>query len=345
MFEEPAYRWADPAWRASAEAWIRRVMADGGGAVTGPTNGVRFMPWSAVLRAPTSEGDVYFKACGPSQAHEPALAALLYAARPDCMIPVLATDRERGWLLTADGGATLTAAIQAGGDESGHWARVLALIAGVQRELTPRVAELAASGVPDRRPAALAALFSDLINRPEVFLMGEPGALSDAQLARLQALAPRVAAWAAELATLGPPDTYFHDDFHEDHVFAHWRVGDWRYVFFDFGDAGIGHPFLQLVSHPRFSAARFQMRGDPVIERLQEKYLSAWHNCGDAAERRRAVDLALILGCIARALTWVNACAGHLDQLPEFLRDAYRSRLAFWMMQTSLRGEAVDGPG
>jgi aminoglycoside/choline kinase family phosphotransferase len=312
--------------------------------VTGPTRGVRFMPWSAVLRAPTSEGDVYFKACGPSQAHEPALAALLYAARPDCMIPVLAADLERGWLLTADGGATLTEAIRTGDDESGHWSRVLALIAGVQRELTPRTGELLALGVPERRPAALAALFADLVTLPEVFLMGEPGALSGAQLAQLQALAPRVAAWAAELAALGPPDTYFHDDFHEDHVFAHRRNGGWRYAFFDFGDAGIGHPFLQLVSHPRFSAARFQMRGDPVIERLQENYLGSWRDCGGAAELRRALDLALILGCIARALTWVNACADHLDQLPDFLRDAYRTKLAFWMMQTSLRGEAVDGP-
>jgi hypothetical protein len=258
------------------------------------------------------------------------------------MIPVLATDLERGWLLTADGGATLTEAVQAGDDESGHWSRVLALIAGVQRELTPRTGELLALGVPDRRPAALAALFADLANQPEVFLIGEPGALSDAQLAQLQALAPRVAAWAAELAALGPPDTYFHDDFHEDHIFAHRRDGNWNYVFYDFGDAAIGHPFLQLVSHPRFSAARFQMRGDPVIERLQENYLNSWLDYGRAAERQRALDLALILGCIARALTWVNACAGHLDELPEFLRDAYRSKLAFWLSQISERMALVE---
>lgn len=342
MFEEPAYRWTNPTWRASAEAWIQQVVAQHGDRLTGPVIGVRFLPWSAVLRAPTTRGDVYFKACGPSQAHEPALAAALYTARPDCMIPVLATDLERGWLLTADGGATLTEAISLYGDETGHWSRALALLTGIQRELMPRTGELLALGVPDRRPEALAALFPELTARPETFLVGEPGALTTAQLEHLRSLAPRVAEWAAELVALGPPDTYVHDDLHEDHIFAHQQDSVWRYTFFDFGDACITHPFVQLVSHPRFAARRFEPRGDPVIELLQGKYLSHWLDFGTPASLHRALNLALVLGCVVRALTWVNACAGHLDTLAGPLREAYASRLGFWMVQIGERSAIFD---
>jgi hypothetical protein len=218
---------------------------------------------------------------------------------------------------------------------------VLAVLAGLQRELMPRVGDLLALGVPDRRPKTLAALFPELTARPETFLVGEPGALTTGRLDQLRSLAPRFAKWAAELAALGPPDTYVHDDLHEDHIFARHQNGVWRYTFFDFGDACITHPFVQLVSHPRFAAKRFEPRGDPVIELLQEKYLSHWRDFGPAGNLQRALNLALVLGCVVRALTWVNACAGHLDTLAGPLREAYASRLGFWMMQIRERSQLL----
>ncbi len=341
MFAQPAYAWADPVWRAAAEAWIGQVLAARGGELTGPTRGVRFTPWSAVLRAPTSEGNVYFKACGPSQAHEPALAALLYEARPDCMARVLAADRERGWLLAADGGPTLTEAIRATGDEIDHWSRVLALIAGVQREMTPRAAELLAGAVPDRRPAILPDQFAAILARPDRLLVGEPGALTTAGLGRLRARAPRVQDICVELAAAGPPDTFVHDDFHEDHIFAREQGGAWRYAFFDFGDACITHPFVQLVSQPRFAANRFEVDDDPIKKSLREFYLSHWLDFAPPKALARALSLALVAGCIVRALTWVNACGAHLDELPAGLREVYGSRLAFWLLQIGRRIELL----
>ncbi len=348
MFEQPAYHWADPQWRAAAESWIHERVWERDGRVTGAITGVRFLPWSAVLRAPTISGasgaaNVYFKACGPSQAHEPALAALLYRARPDCMIPVLAADAARGWLLTADGGATLTAAHDTGGDEVAHWSRVLALQAEVQRELMPRAAELLATGVPDRRPSVLPGLYEALLARPNRLLVGEPGAMTTADVGHLRAAASRLSELCAELAALGPPDTFIHDDFHEDHFFARRNeTGDWRYTFFDFGDACIGHPFMQLICQPRFAGNRFGLRPDSVQISLCEFYLSCWRDYAPKETLIRAMSLAHLAGCVIRALTWVNACDGHLDVLPADLRDAYGSRVAFWLMQIPRRIEILD---
>ncbi len=343
MYNEPAYRWADPIWREAAEAWIHEIVAQGGNAVTGPINGIRFLPWSAVLRAPTTDGEVYFKACGPSQRHEPLLASFLAATRPDCMISVLATDTTHGWCLMPDGGPTLAGIIHEPPGELGHWSRVLRLQAAVQRQLASAAGRLLQDGVPDRRPAALTELLEPLLERPDLLLAGHPGAMTRGDIARLQGMLPQLADLALELAAIGPPDTFVHDDFHEDHIFATARPDrTWRYVFFDFGDACISHPFVQLVSQPRFAGNRFGVDVDPIQNRLREVYLAEWLDFAPHVMLDRALALALIIGCVARALTWINACQGHLDVLPPHLLHAYGTRVAFWLRQIGERIGRLD---
>lgn len=333
----------DQAWLNEMVGWVDESLAYHHATRQGPPREARVMPWSAVYRFATGGDDVYFKACGQSQAHEPALAVWLATARPDCMIPVWAADAARGWYLMPNGGPTLTSAIAAGGDEAGHWQRVLALQATVQRDAMPAADEMLRLGVLDRRPVVLPGLFAALLAQPERLLVGEPDALTQDDVARLRALLPPLTALCDELVAIGPPDTFVHDDFHEDHIFAARRPdGAWRYVFFDFGDACVGHPFMQLVSQPRFASNRFGIEVDPVQDQLREIYLSHWPDFGPPAALQRALTLALIAGCVIRALTWVNACGEHLDAIPTPLRHAYRSRLAFWMRQTAARIDRLD---
>jgi hypothetical protein len=257
------------------------------------------------------------------------------------MIPVWAVDAGRGWYMMPDGGATLTAVIQAG--EVAHWSRVLALQAGVQRDLIPAAGELLGLGVLDRRPARLVELFAATLEQPDRLLAGEPEAITPADVVQLREQVPRLRHLCLELVATGPPDTFVHDDFHEDHIFAAPQPdGTWRYTFFDFGDACISHPFVQLVSQPRFANNRFGIEVDPVQAQLRELYLAQWRDFASPHLLERGLTLALIAGCVIRALTWVNACAGHLDELSRDLRDAYASRLAFWLRQVGERMALLD---
>ena len=343
MFAEPDFRWRDLAWRQAAESWIHEKAAAASRPVIGPVTGVRFLPWSAVLRAPTDQGDIYFKACGPSQRHEPALAAFLAAARPDCMIPVLAADPAQGWLLMPDGGRTLTQAIDSPVAAPAHWRRVLELAAGVQLDLIPHAARVMALGVLDRRPGALPGLFAAMLERPDRLLAGEPGALAANDVDRLRALTPRVTELSADLAGIGPPETFVHDDLHEDHIFVQAAAGgEWRYCFFDYGDACVTHPFMQLVSRPRFAGGRFGIEGDVVLGPLHEYYLARWTAFGSLTDLKRALNIALALGGIIRALTWVNACDGHLDELPAGLCNAYAAGVTFWLLGVERRIASLD---
>src|SRR5437763_5620823 len=61
--------------------------------------------WAAVLRVPTTTGNLYFKAPAEAFAFEPALTETLNRLIPTSVPPVLVIDRH--WMLMKDGGMAL----------------------------------------------------------------------------------------------------------------------------------------------------------------------------------------------------------------------------------------------
>src|SRR5690242_11270827 len=59
--------WTSPATIAEAHAWLLDAATAAGRRVTGPIEQPHVRPWSTVFRAPTDQGAVYLKLCGPSQ--------------------------------------------------------------------------------------------------------------------------------------------------------------------------------------------------------------------------------------------------------------------------------------
>ena len=132
--------WAAPGWPEQAVDWIRAELARQGIRVIGAIELPHARPWSAVLRVPTSAGNIYFKASAPIIRHEAALTAALAGWYPALMPSVLAADRERGWLLIADGGTRLREIIRADHDLR-HWETLLPRYAELQIDLASRTSE------------------------------------------------------------------------------------------------------------------------------------------------------------------------------------------------------------
>src|SRR5881409_1987546 len=99
--------WTDPLWLAGAHEWIHEQLARLRAEPVGTIDQQHIRPWSTVMRVPTEQGDVYFKANTAALRHEAALVTILAARRPDCVPPLLAVDIERGWMLMADAGTRL----------------------------------------------------------------------------------------------------------------------------------------------------------------------------------------------------------------------------------------------
>jgi hypothetical protein len=318
--------WEQPGWQESAADWIEGQLDRLGTQPTGALEQPHLRPWSTVLRLPTTQGSLYFKAVSPLLGHEPALTQALAAWRPDCMPQVLAVESDRGWMLLADGGPTLRSRIQAG-EGIEHWRRILPLYAALQQEMILRLPRLLELGALDRRLAGLPAQFESLLADTDALCIGLPDGLSEAEYQRLLDLRPRFAADCQELAGCGIPETLHHDDFHDGNIFAPLEGG---YRFFDWAESCAAHPFFSLVVGLRGIAYRFEFAEDAAeIQALRELYLSCWQEYAPLQTLRRAAGLADRVGRVCRALTWYQAVA----RLPEPHRSEHITSVPGWLQE------------
>ena len=220
--------WRDPAWIAGAHTWIEEQTARLGLARTGAIEQPHIYPWSTVMRVPTAEGDVWFKANTGQLQHEAALVSLVAKRVPERVPPLLATDLQRGWMLMADAGQRLREIVAAERSLK-RWLDILPATARIQLAMEPDVDALLALGVPDMRLATLPDGYAQLMDVLEAEDRYRDG------LARVVELAD-------ELATFGIAETLQHDDLHDGQVF----VRNGTHLVMDWGDACISHPFFTL---------------------------------------------------------------------------------------------------
>jgi Phosphotransferase enzyme family len=290
--------WAQPEWLATAVGWIEKQV--GATAIGGDIEQIHLRPWSTVLRVPTTDGDLYFKALWSDSTFEPALTVLLAERWPEHIAEPVAVDPDRGWMLTRDAGSRLRDHIQSAADLH-HWEKVLPAYAELQIQLAPRLDELLALGVPDTRLAAIPRLLDDLLADSDALMLDQPDGLTSAEVARMRDLRPQIAAMCAKLAAFGIPETIQHDDFNDGNVLV--RFGD--YVFFDWGDACVSHPFHTMVITLRATAARLGLQpGGPELIRLRDAYLDAFSSFGSREALFELFDVTYAVGTVGRSLAW-----------------------------------------
>lgn len=292
-------RWTDPALVADAHAWLREMAGRAGRRVAGEIAQPHVRPWSTVFRATTDRGDLFLKLCGPSQAHEPKLTALLAPIAPTLLPEVIATHPTRPWMLLADGGVKLREAVS-GEALLDTWVALLPRYAELQRAMLGREDDLLATGTPDRGIGQLADQLGAVIadERALAPLSGDSMAPTHADL---RALLPQIASLADELASFGIGASIDHDDLHDANVL----MRDGNAVVFDWGDACVTHPFLSVWIVRRIIAHRMSVADeDPAIARLVDAYLEPWTSFGSIARLRRAAEIGAQLGSVTRALCW-----------------------------------------
>jgi hypothetical protein len=300
--------WTEPDWLESVHAWIRSQLERLGLEPAGEIEQPHVRPWSTVLRVPTDDGDVWFKANMPTQAFEVAVVETLAARRPDLVPTLLATDLQRGWMLQGDGGTRLREILEETGDFD-VWIEILPLYAELQMDVAADRDRLLAAGVPDRLLASLPGQFEEVLADAEAL-----ETLTQDERRRLAALAPCIEAECRELADYGLPETIQHDDLHDGQVF----VRDGRFLFFDWGDACVSHPFYTLVVTLAVLAYRLELDHDaPELDRFRDAYLEPWTRFRPLRELEQAYPFAYRLGVLCRGLTWRSVVA----VLPQPLRD------------------------
>ena len=111
-----------------------------------------------------------------------------------------------------------------------------------------------------------------------------------------------------ELADIGVPETLLHGDLHPRNL----AVRDGQVLAFDWTDAAVAHPFLDLVT---FIEKRSEISLDP---RLTDAYLAEWEEFASPADLRRALVLAEQLGSLYQLMSYLHL----LEHLSGPSRDA-----------------------
>lgn len=331
--------WLDPQWRATAIDWVSVRLAEQGRSVVGEVEQPHVYPWSTVLKVPTVEGPVWFKAIARGPAYEVRLLTALGGWCPEQVLVPLAADADRGWLLLPDGGTTLRAA-QRGQIKVAHWEKVLVEYAELQRLLAPHADEMVVLGVPDLRPAAMPGHLAALLADEPVLMVDKPDGITSADLARLRSEQDRFAHWCEELAATGVPASLQHDDLHDANIFMPYDgVGPYRV--FDWGDSSVAHPFTTLLVTLRVVAHFGRLAsGAPELLRLRDAYIEPWTAEHDRATLVEACRLALLTGPLGRALSYRRSL---LDATPS-ARARYGDGVPGWLVDLGAPGSLDPDP-
>ena len=296
--------WQRERWFEEAASWVRTT-------VPRVTSVEQYASWcgSMLLRVETDGGRCYLKAAPRYFREEGAMTAMLAERFPDVVPRPMAIDVERGWMVLRDFGDALV-----GSEAPEHWEGALDTIVSIQRTSVPVIDDLLRTGCRDRRPAML-------LSQIDALVEGRLGPIPDGYPTRLRDAIPRFEELRAELEASPIPDTLVHGDFHADNVV----IEGGRYVIFDWTDACIAHPFVDLLT---FLHTFGPPTTDAVVrDRLLNRYLDGWDGL---MPRHEAVALFRRTEPLA-AMHHVISYQEILDLLDSTERWQWESHLPWWL--------------
>lgn len=304
-----ALPWESPEWQQRVESWIGHELSSESIELRGPINFLHQKAWSALASIPTSAGTVFFKAPAPSLRFEARLTQTLIGLRPESMADLISIHPDEGWMLMRDSGETLRQHIHRT-DDLHHWHKILPHYAEMQRDLARNIQELLDTGIADRRLAGFPELYRALLMDTTNLRVGKPAGLSRDEHQRLLELIPSVSEQCQQLANFHLPETLCHEEVHDANVL----IREGRYLFVDWSDSCVGHPFFTMLVTIRSTAYRLKLdEFAPEMLRLRDVYLDAWADYGSMDDLRKAFEIAYRLAMINRSLAYQRV----LGPLPE----------------------------
>lgn len=307
--------WQEPAWLKKASNWIDYQLSQQNiehiatmlpqKVAIIAIEQFRVRHWSTVLRISTNVGNIYFKAVIPELAHEAALTEILSHSYPNCMPQILAISAENGWLLMGDGGVSLNEKLKTE-DDIQHWLAILTIYAQLQKYSINQFDQLIEIGVYNRRLESLPSLYEELLTKTDILAIDNPEGISSLEYQILQDNTALFTSWCEQLAAFAIPETLHHGDLHDGNVF----INDGRYIFFDWGDSSISHPFFSIQDIYANLNRRFGLEENSLwFERLKYCYLQSWLDYQTKENLEAAFEVAQKISPIPDILRWLPVLA------------------------------------
>ena len=285
--------WNCPGWADQAEAWFEQQLNELGHRLLQPIRSTYRHGLSNILHAETSVGEIYMKASSflPMLVDEPRLTCHLSSVFPDLVPMPIRVNTERKWMLLPDLGYPIR--------EATEEMKIEALLefGRLQQQAVEHVDKLLHLGCPDRRLDKLDAGIEAITHLDET-----TAGLSEEELAGVRRAMPQLKRMARDLAGYNLPDTLGHGDLHLGNVARQ----DGAYVFFDWGQGRVTHPFLDACDF---------IQESEMQSIAEEEYLALWTEYESRERLREALALTKPLCHLYMA---IDRCYFNLNfRLPE----------------------------
>lgn len=303
----PQRPWERPGWFDNARTWLQHELERLGIQATGSVE--QFMAFrlaSCVLRVPTAEGHMYFKASLMQQPLESTLTRALAQRWPDRVPAPVAVDQRHNWMLSRDYESSgLPLRFQ-------DYPAIARAVATLQVESMDSLQDWRALGCPTVEPGDLASFVEDPGRISVVLGKGGDNPLAEQELERLR---QRSGAWATAVRALSNhplPNALLHNDLWYPNLH---RRDDGCWIT-DWSGCMIGQPFFSVLKLLRFStlwrSAQAPLpEGDEGGQDLQaaivSAYLEPFSRFAPNRRLREALDLARQLEGPWRLLKWSRA--------------------------------------
>ncbi|MDQ2714274.1 MAG: aminoglycoside phosphotransferase family protein [Chloroflexota bacterium] len=311
--------WRRIGWYTILTSWLEEQLARLGYQAT-EVEQVEVSDWSYILRIHTTGSTLYLKCCDPAFPHEVALTATLSRLWPTVVPSVLAIESRQNWMLMQDAG-TLLSASQERVHDSACWTDILTSYIRLQKEAIGYRDTLLLQGCPDRRLEKLPSLVAEALVDTDMLRIGKSGGITEEDAAQLRVFLPQLKGMCDELASYGIPETLHHDDLHSGNI----MVQEDHYIFFDWAESFIAHPFYSLAVILRY--AGYGDLNGAQQEYLRDVYLEAWTSYAPIERLREAFQIAQKLGILGRGLTWYQ----YIRSLEPKVRQKYAGEWPYWL--------------
>ena len=265
--------WLRPNWLPQAVNWVDEQLAGRGLTRSGEVEVVKRWCLSCILRVPAPAGDYYFKAAVdlPLFVNEAVLTDSLAQCYPQAVVRPVAIEPRNRWMLLPDFGPPIGWDAPAGAQEA-----MLRDFATLQRQTAQESQALRQMGCLDRGLPHLMAQVEPFFQE-----LSQTNFISPPLMSQLWQRADRLRTICHELGQYNIPHTLAHGDLHLGNVAGQ---GDQR-TFFDWTDACLTHPFLDLLTI--HTAKPPETKGH-----LRDFYLDFWTAVEPLERLQQAWDLA-----------------------------------------------------
>ncbi|WP_153916326.1 phosphotransferase [Shewanella sp. TC10] len=282
--------WQQNNWPQNANHWTEVELNKLNIRLIGELQQVKGWALGHVFRQSTHSGDVFFKATAllPMFSNEASLCATLFELFPQSCAEVIAFDANKQWMLTNSFGEAFVDTVPLS-----DWAKPFAAFAGLQIESVKHIKHLESAGCIRREIVNLTQQLSDIFQDNSV-TSRLPQDL-DLSPENLRQVLSHLDDDIAALSAYQLPNTLVHSDLHIENI-APFNPATSKvehdvnnkhehFIFFDWSDACISHPFID-------GTYLFRMSSCPEKHKVIDAYLSRWNKFASKDELSQAWQLA-----------------------------------------------------